>query len=93
MSNEIQFPHCDPRILHTPGSCAYCDESGLQPVREVWGIAFTDKPEEGKTPCPALVARGDSVNRWHGNVARPSLDSVANHLLNKENDPDESGGA
>lgn len=44
----IQYPHCDPRILHAPGTCEYCDQSGLQEVREAWGIAFTNKLKRAK---------------------------------------------
>jgi hypothetical protein len=73
MTERIQFPHCDPRILHAPGECKYCDESGLQEVREAWNIAFSGQVVRGKTPCPADQARGsNSYNRWPGNQARPS---------------------
>jgi hypothetical protein len=78
---EIIFPHCDARILHAPGECEYCDDSGLQPAREAWGIAFTGHPEEGKVPCPGETARGsENLNAWSGNRAKPTLESVAAHL-------------
>lgn len=96
--NNIQFPHCDPRVVHSPGSCEYCDNSGLQPIREAWNIAFTGRPEEGKTPCPGEVARGENLEHWSGNRARPSLDSVARHLEGSSleedlDDGDERSGA
>jgi hypothetical protein len=68
-----QFPHCDPRILHAPGECEFCDEhTEWQALREVWKIAFTNyEPEEGELPCPANHARGDKCNSWTGNKPRP----------------------
>lgn len=66
------FPHCDPRILHAPGECIYCDtQKDWQYLRNVWGIAFTGyTPEGDELPCPADYARGDSHKLWHGNVAK-----------------------
>lgn len=66
-----QFPHCDPRILHAPGECTYCDKHPeWQALRDAWSIAFTNYEPEGKElPCPAVHARGDVVNGWVGNVA------------------------
>jgi len=68
-----QFPHCDQRVLHAPGECEFCDKhSDWQALRVAWGIAFTNyEPEDKELPCPANYARGDMVNRWHGNVASP----------------------
>lgn len=80
----IQFPHCDPLIVHAPGSCEYCDQSGLQEVREAWGIAFTDQPDPSKTPCPGIVARGKNLQVWSGNRPKPTLESVADHLAKAE---------
>jgi len=68
-----QFPHCDQRVLHAPGECEYCDcHAEWQALRVAWGIAFTNyEPEGSELPCPANHARGDGVNRWGGNVAKP----------------------
>ena len=68
-----QFPHCDPRILHAPGECEYCDcHSECQTLRMMWGIAFTGyTPEEKELPCPADYARGETHKLWGGNIARP----------------------
>lgn len=68
-----QFPHCDQRILHAPGECAYCDgHPDWQALRVAWGIAFTGwTPEDTELPCPADHARGNSHSRWYGNVACP----------------------
>jgi hypothetical protein len=75
-----QFPHCDQRILHAPGECEYCDlHEDWQFLRASWGIAFTGyEPEGTELPDPATHARGDSINKWHGNVAKPA--PAHNHL-------------
>lgn len=69
---SVTFPHCDPRILHPKGQCKYCDESGLQEVREAWNINYTEeKQNENKLPCPAIEARGlDGCQQWRGNVPK-----------------------
>lgn len=68
------FPHCDPRILHAPTECEFCDRHpDWQELRQYWGIAFTGyEPEDKELPCPADYARGDSHKLWYGNTARPS---------------------
>jgi len=75
----VQFPHCDPRILHAPGECEFCDmHKEWQYLRQMWGIAFTGyTPEEKELPCPADHARGDSHKLWGGNVAKPSAGGCA----------------
>ncbi len=93
MEPKIQFPHCDPRILHSPGTCEHCDQSGLQELRQTWNIAFTNQPEEGKYPCPAEAARGaEAINKWGGNRAKPSLESVVEHMT-RHNRPAQLGAA
>lgn len=66
-----QYPHCDPRILHAPTECMYCDEHPIwQALRLSWGISFTGyEPEGTELPCPADYARGESHKSWYGNVA------------------------
>lgn len=68
----LQFPHCDPRILHGPKECVYCDaHPEWQSLREMWEIAFTGYQPEGKElPCPADYARGKTINFWPGNIAK-----------------------
>jgi hypothetical protein len=75
---DIQFPHCDQRILHALGECQFCDlHPEWQHLRLMWGIAFTGyQPEAGELPCPADNARGDLHKQWHGNVAVPLLGQV-----------------
>lgn len=71
----VRAPHCDMRVLHSPGSCEYCDKyPERQAIREANLIMFTDddpRLKQGWTLCPALAERGvDSVNAWGGNRAR-----------------------
>ena len=82
----MQYPHCDPRILHSPGACEYCDmHSDWQELRKTWNIAFTDegliKSDTGKTQCPAVTARPEHHNTWGGNKARPTT-----HVRSREFD-------
>jgi len=64
-----QYPHCDPNILHEPGSCEYCDRHPeWQELRVTWGINFTGKNDSTKQPCPSERLRPAHVaHRWHGN--------------------------
>lgn len=73
-----QFPHCDPRILHAPNECEYCDmHSDWQELRLAWHISFTGySPEGTELPCPADAARGDGHKSWGGNIAK----APHNHL-------------
>jgi hypothetical protein len=68
----MRFPHCDSRILHAPGECAYCDHyPEWQELRVHWGIAFTGHipdVDSGGMLCPADYSRGpESYNSWGGN--------------------------
>jgi hypothetical protein len=46
-----RFPHCDPRALHQPSECQYCDlYPEWQALREAWGIAFTGHPPRAGLP-------------------------------------------
>jgi hypothetical protein len=70
-----EYPHCDTRVLHQPGSCEYCDlHPGQQQARVSAGIAFTGcAPLPGQLPCPADEARPagspSDHRRWGGNTA------------------------
>lgn len=77
-----QFPHCDPRILHAPEECEFCDmHPDWQILRQYWRIAFTGyEPEEKELPCPADHSRGENHKLWHGNVAQPEKAVPHNHL-------------
>lgn len=66
-------PHCDPRVLHAPGECVYCDHyPDWQNYRQVAHIAFTNHPaEDGQGPCPADAVRGvGGAHVWGGNRPR-----------------------
>lgn len=76
---ELQFPHCDPRILHEPGKCTFCDQSGLQEIRAQWNIAFTGENNTAKSSCPADLSRTPAqYHAWSGN--RPVAASNNSYL-------------
>ena len=94
-----QFPHCDPRILHTKGECEFCDaHPEWQELREHWGIAFTGhKPTKDdlreELPCPADFNRGEAHKIWPGN--RPVPQHVAplhDGITDKREDVDTTPG-
>lgn len=67
------LPHCDPAILHAPGTCTVCDEfPTLQRYRELAGINFTNEDLETRCPCPSEYFR-DPYDRdaWKGNLPVP----------------------
>lgn len=69
--DAFRYPHCDPRILHAPSKCKYCDKCPeAQALRKAWNIAFTGQvPAEGQIQCPAEQARPlEVIERWGGNV-------------------------
>ena len=79
---NVQYPHCDSRILHAPGECKYCDNHPeWQADRVVKHIAFTGhSPLEGQVPCPADVARPPGSEsdhrRWAGNKPTNPVDGT-----------------
>ncbi len=82
----VQYPHCDWRILHSPGVCAFCDEhSDWQQERIALKVLFTDDPEnqtlvnhvlstgrllDDRKPCPGFTMRGASIHNWGGNTPK-----------------------
>lgn len=67
---DVCGPHCDAYVLHSPGTCQYCDAFPvLQDFRKGRYIAFTDEPPQpNKRPCPATLLRSaETIHRWHGN--------------------------
>lgn len=58
----VRLVHCDPLVLHAPGTCQLCDQHGadLQQARLGRGVAFTNEDEEalGRLKCPAQAERG-----------------------------------
>ena len=71
----MQYPHCDPRILHPPGECEYCDNSGLQEIRRAWDMNFTTKNQDKKKSlCPAIKYRGlENCESWPRNRPKSYL--------------------
>lgn len=75
MEHIKQFPHCDPKVLHGPGECEYCDaHPDWQELRQFWNIAFTghsdDRNSSGRPliPCPSEWDRPvEVINQWGGN--------------------------
>lgn len=70
-----QFPHCDALILHSPGTCEFCDRRPeWQRLRAAQGIAFSDYSNEvveqnNLVPCPSTYRRSAEVrDRWPGNT-------------------------
>lgn len=44
-SPDVTYPHCDWRVLHSPGSCVYCDcHPDWQRARTEGRVLFTDDP-------------------------------------------------
>lgn len=71
-------PHCDQRVLHAPGECAYCDGyDDWQRLREMWGINFTGHDDERKLLCPSELARPlEIINKWAGNRPRSMVQII-----------------
>lgn len=72
---NVQYPHCDQWILHSPGVCIYCDtHEDWQRDRIRWAVAFSDTPDDevkakSLTPCPSTLRRSAEVrDRWGGNT-------------------------
>lgn len=54
-----EYPHCNPEVLHAPGTCQFCD---LYPERQAMRAAS----RTAFTPAEA--------NGWMGNVAQPAVE-------------------
>lgn len=74
----IQYPHCDPRVLHAPGECEYCDSHpDWQELRNTWAINFTGHRLTDRVVCPAEAVRSlHDINAWGGNVPSRHLPTV-----------------
>lgn len=77
-----RFPHCDMLILHSPGTCEYCDRhQDWQRLRAAQGIAFSDYDQNtvkknDLIPCPSTFRRLAEVrDRWYGNVPKDPDDA------------------
>jgi hypothetical protein len=74
MGPLAEYPHCDQRVLHSPGQCTYCDMyPAKQQSRIEQKVNFTGQAFEGLSPCPADLARGiGQAHGWVGN--RPKIE-------------------
>lgn len=88
-------PHCDARVLHSPGTCEHCDKSSdRQAVREAARVCFTnDNPWSAKKSgwflCPSISARGaKSVNSWSGNLPSTYTDKDYTNWAEKVSKPE-----
>lgn len=78
------FPHCDSNVLHSPGTCEYCDHyPEAQNARRISGINFTNTDTPGFLPCPSTAFRTvQSIERWPGNRATLGFKSRADqHIM------------
>lgn len=64
MTDMPRFPHCDQRILHSPGECEFCDMNPeWQQLRKAWGIAFTGHvPASEGDRCGVLLPKDQHIN-------------------------------
>lgn len=64
-------PHMDEYVLHSPGSCKYCDRyPKAQNQRIKDGINFTAEHDPDKDTCMSEIARPlHVIEMWHGNRA------------------------
>lgn len=71
--------HCDQWVLHSPGTCEYCDlYPELQQFREEHAIQFTNEEWDASVHehgCPALHHRPlATIERWGGNISHVELE-------------------
>ena len=62
------MPHCDERVLHSKGTCTYCDKAQtLQQYRTMLGLKFTDELQENDPLLPGEDRTKASAEAWGGN--------------------------
>ena len=65
-----QWPHCDPRVLHSFKTCTYCDKfEWLQDLRLALHIPFTNELAVTDPLLPWEERTVESANKWGGNLA------------------------
>lgn len=72
------IPHCDSDVLHSLGTCEYCDRRPeLQGFRHVHQMQFTNEefdPQIHKYPCPSFEHRPlEDIELWPGNRPHSTL--------------------
>lgn len=82
ISTNVQMPHCDAAILHSPGRCEYCDRHPeWQQYRMMARIAFSDEQAtDDISPCPSTWTRLPGTrDQWFGNhvISEQSIPETA----------------
>ncbi len=68
---KAPYPHCDHRVLHSPGACVFCDlYPDEQQERKDAGLKFTDEQKPNEPLLPGEDRSAGSAHKWGGN--RPS---------------------
>ncbi len=92
----MTYPHCDPRVLHAPGLCEFCDmHPEWQELRKTWGVAFTgDRSNPKAELCPAEKARPlETIEAWPGNRRTDPVDRTQRVTLSGRPAEQDSDGA
>lgn len=64
----ISSPHCDARVLHSPGLCTFCDEAeSLQDYRKRLNLKFTDELQANEPLLPGEDRTKGSAEGWSRN--------------------------
>ena len=68
-SVRAEYPHCDPDVLHAPGTCRHCDMyPDRQAARMGLRINFTGGNVAGRSRCPSEGKRSRrEIHAWPGN--------------------------
>lgn len=62
------FPHCDERVLHSPGTCKACDSTTvLQQYRKMLGLQYTDELQANDPLLPGEDRSRASAEAWGRN--------------------------
>lgn len=62
------YPHCDNRVLHSPGVCDFCDKADtLQQYRRMLGLKYTDELQANDALLPGQDRTRASADAWGGN--------------------------
>lgn len=65
---DAALPHCDERVLHSPGICIHCDTMpALQQYRRGLGLPFTDDLQANDPLLPGENRSRASAEIWGGN--------------------------
>ena len=66
------FPHCDSNILHSPGTCEFCDHyPDRQELRRHYGEPFTD--QQGEHEDIGGRSKRQAEKWWGNRASKPTL--------------------